>query len=103
MTKRCTIDRLPEDQRAEIDAEIIRRGFEDFEGLARWALAQGFEKKLSRSGLHRYSQRLRARTRAEEEMQAVLQELGAIDLRRAELHEILRSAIAARAASGTKS
>lgn len=52
------VDRLTPDQRAALDAEIVRRGFGEFEALEQWTSDQGFP--LSSSSLHRYAKTLRA-------------------------------------------
>lgn len=52
------VDRLTPDQRAALDAEIVRRGFGDFFALEQWTRDQGFP--LSHSTLHRHAKTLRA-------------------------------------------
>lgn len=106
MPRICKVDHLLPEQRAALDAEIERRGFGDFEGLAQWTREQGFP--LSRSLLHRYARPLRVSIRAARrlfpigsrlpgspDVRAALQELGALEIRRVELVAIVQAAMAA--------
>lgn len=83
------VDRLTPDQRDALDAEIVRRGFGEFEALEQWTRDQGFP--LSSSSLHRHAKTLRAsvqfaselfpigsRLSASPDMHVALLELGTI-------------------------
>jgi hypothetical protein len=52
MPPRSAILSLPEDVRAELDRRLIRRGFQDYRGLAAWLAEQGYE--IGKSTVHNY-------------------------------------------------
>lgn len=62
MAARSKISKLPEDIRAWLDAELIRRGFGDYEKLESLLEERGFE--ISKSALHRYGQKFEDRVQA---------------------------------------
>lgn len=52
------IRKLPANTRADLDAEIRRRGYGDLQGLVKWLADRGTE--ISKSSIHKYAQKLRA-------------------------------------------
>lgn len=62
MASRSKIVKLPDDTRAWLDAELIKRGFGDYEKLEALLKERGFE--ISKSSLHRYGQKFEDRVHA---------------------------------------
>lgn len=58
MPPRSSIYALPEEVRADLDGELVRRGFGGYQQLTDWLLDKGYE--ISRSALHRYGSELEA-------------------------------------------
>jgi hypothetical protein len=50
------IDLLPENIRAELNRQLVKRAFSDYEALARWLAEQGFQ--IGKSTVGRYGQKL---------------------------------------------
>lgn len=59
MGKRSTIDTLPQELKAWLDSEMVRRGFADYRQLAADLQAKGAE--VSKSALHRYGSKFELR------------------------------------------
>lgn len=110
----CKVDLLTHEQRAALNAEIERRGFGDLVGLEQWTRQQGFP--LSKSTIGRYVKPLRDSIRrarrlfpignrlsSSPDVRAALLELGALDVRRAELHAYVQAAIAAESSTEPRS
>ena len=110
----CKVDLLTPEQRAALNAEIERRGFGDLVGLEQWTRQQGFP--LSKSTIGRYVKPLRDSIRrarrlfpignrlsSSPDVRAALLELGALDVRRAELHAYVQAAIAAESSTEPRS
>lgn len=57
--RRSFIDALPPETRAWLDAELVRRGFADYDELAEQLVEQGWQ--ASKSSVHRYGQRFSER------------------------------------------
>ena len=90
MPRRMEAEKLPPELRTWLDAEIIKRGYSDFTGLA--AALEDRGHKLSRTSIHRYAQRLRERADSDidqipDSIQSALSMLGRIRLRRLELDQ----------------
>lgn len=62
MPVRSKVKQLPEDIRAWLNAELIQRGFGDYEALETLLESKGFE--ISKSALHRYGQQFEERVQA---------------------------------------
>lgn len=60
--KRSKIKALPEATRGELDRELIKHGFADYDVLVAWCQAHGID--ISRSSLHRYGSKLERRIAA---------------------------------------
>ncbi len=56
---RSKIDALPQEVRNELNRELIARNFSDYEGLADWLGARGFE--IGKSSIHRYGAKFEQR------------------------------------------
>ena len=50
------IDLLPEEVRAELNRQLVKRAFSDYEALAKWLAEQGFQ--IGKSTVGRYGQKL---------------------------------------------
>ena len=90
MPRRMEAEKLPPELRTWLDAEIIKRGYSDFTGLAAALADRGH--KLSRTSIHRYAQRLRERADSDidqipDSIPSALSMLGRIRLRRLELDQ----------------
>jgi hypothetical protein len=59
MPRPSPIDDLSAEQRAQFEAELIRRNFKDYDGLAEWLRANGLE--ISRSSAYRHGSKLQRR------------------------------------------
>jgi hypothetical protein len=59
MPRPSPIDDLSVAQRAEFEAELIRRNFKDYDGLAEWLRTNGLE--ISRSSAYRHGSKLQRR------------------------------------------
>ena len=59
MPLRSLISNLPEPIKAELDQRLHQSNFSNYEGLAAWLQAQGFE--ISKSSIHRYGSKLEER------------------------------------------
>lgn len=62
MPRPSPIDDLSAEQRAEFEAELIRRNFKNYDGLAEWLRANGME--ISRSSAYRYGSKVQRRLQA---------------------------------------
>lgn len=58
MARRAAVDKLPQDVRDELTAELVGRGFSDYTALAEWLAEKGH--KISRSALQRFGSDLEA-------------------------------------------
>lgn len=56
------IDSLTPEQRAEFERELIKRNFADYDGVAAWLQANGFE--ISRSAAYRHGSKLKRKLQA---------------------------------------
>ena len=59
MAQRSTIEKLPEAVRHEFERKLVENGFSDYQAIAEWLQAQGYE--ISRSAAHRYGQKVQRR------------------------------------------
>ncbi|QEY23517.1 MULTISPECIES: DUF3486 family protein [Neisseriaceae] len=59
MARRSTVEQLPEAVRHEFERKLVENGFADYQALAGWLQAQGYE--ISRSAAHRYGQKVEKR------------------------------------------
>ena len=59
MPRPSPIDDLSPEQRKEFEAELIRRNFKDYDGLAEWLRTKGLE--ISRSSAYRHGSKLQRR------------------------------------------
>jgi hypothetical protein len=57
--RRSAISQLPEEVRADLERELIDRGFAGYEALSEWLAERGHE--ISKSALHRHGSRLERR------------------------------------------
>jgi hypothetical protein len=53
---------LPEDLRAALDSQLVRRAFSDYHGLAAWLAEQGYE--IGKTAIHSYGQGLKRKLAA---------------------------------------
>lgn len=78
MPRRSKVMSLPPDERDALNAELVERGFQDYEGLEDWLAARGYA--ISKSSLHRYGsrfeQRLQALRVATEQARAIAEQVG---------------------------
>lgn len=56
------IELLPDETRAELNRQIIKRAFADYAGLEKWLAEKGFE--IKKSSIHRYGQKLERKLEA---------------------------------------
>lgn len=62
MGQRSKIKRLPDEVRAELDKELLKRGFSGYDALETWLAGLGIS--VSKSAIHRYGQQLERRLSA---------------------------------------
>lgn len=78
MPPRSKVLALPPEVKDALDRELVRRGFQDYEGLEAWLEERGFN--ISKSSLNRYGQQFEDRLAmlrvATEQAKAIVEELG---------------------------
>lgn len=62
MGQRSKIKRLPDEVRAQLDKELLKRGFSGYDALETWLAGLGIS--VSKSAIHRYGQQLERRLSA---------------------------------------